>query len=135
MDMKRVEIIASGRVQKVGFRDLVEKIAQDLELSGTVENREPYDVAIVAEGEEEALEEFVRAFMIRDRLIQVRKLEVSWAEATGEFPYFKIVRGEWHEELGESLDVAIKLLQRSIEVHEEYLAEAREILDGRGPNE
>ncbi len=133
--MQRVEIIASGRVQRVGFRDLVETIAQDLGLSGTVENREPYDVAIVAEGEEEALEEFVRALMIRDRLIQVRKLEVSWAEATGEFPYFKIVRVEWHEELGESLDVAIKLLQRSIEVHEEYLAEAREILDGRGPNE
>ena len=135
MYMKRVEIIASGRVQKVGFRDLVEKIAQDLELSGTVENREPYDVRIVAEGEEDGLKEFIEALKIKRGPIQVRELEVSWAEATGEFPYFKIVRGEWHEELGESLDVAIKLLQRSIEVHEEYLAEAREILDGRGPNE
>ncbi|MDF0591900.1 acylphosphatase, partial [Candidatus Methanocrinis natronophilus] len=133
MDMKRVEIVASGDVQKVGFRDVVQKIGRDLGLSGTVENREPYDVAIVAEGEVEALEDFVRALMIRDRLIQVRKLEVSWQEATGEFPYFKILRGEWHEELGESLDVANKLLQRSIEANEEYLAEAREILDGRGP--
>jgi acylphosphatase len=103
MDMKRVEIIASGDVQRVGFRDVVQKIGRDLGISGTVENREPYDVRIVAEGEEETLDEFVKALLIRDRLIQVRELEVSWAEATGEFPYFKILRGEWHEELGGEL--------------------------------
>jgi hypothetical protein len=36
----------------------------------------------------------VEALRIEDGPIQVRELEVRWASATGEFPYFKILRGE-----------------------------------------
>ena len=126
--MKRVEIIASGDVQKVGFRDVIQKIGRDLGLSGTVENREPYDVRIVAEGEEDGLKEFIEALKIKRGPIQVRELEVSWAEATGEFPYFKILRGDWQDELGERFDVAVGLLHRSIEIGEENLALGRENL-------
>ena len=124
--MQRVEIIASGRVQRVGFRDLVEKIAQDLGLSGTVENQKPYDVRIVAEGEEGALQAFVEGLKVERGQIRVRNLEVRWSEATGEFPYFQILRGDWHEELGERFDVAVGLLYRSIEIGEENLALGRE---------
>ena len=49
----REEIIARGDVQQVGFRD-------------AVQNLEPYDVKIVAEGEEAALLEFVKAIIIQD---------------------------------------------------------------------
>ena len=128
MYMKRVEIIASGDVQKVGFRDVIQKIGRDLGLSGTVENREPYDVRIVAEGEEDGLKEFIEALKIKRGPIQVRELEVSWAEATGEFPYFKILRGDWQDELGERFDVAVGLLHRSIEIGEENLALGKENL-------
>ena len=128
MYMKRVEIIASGDVQKVGFRDVIQKIGRDLGLSGTVENREPYDVRIVAEGEEDGLKVFIEALKIKRGPIQVRELEVSWAEATGEFPYFKILRGDWQDELGERFDVAVGLLHRSIEIGEENLALGRENL-------
>ena len=124
--MQRVEIIASGRVQRVGFRDLVETIAQDLGLSGTVENQKPYDVRIVAEGEERALQAFVEGLKVERGQIRVRDLEVRWSEATGEFPYFQILRGDWHEELGERFDVAVGLLYRSIEIGEENLALGRE---------
>ncbi|HOO52745.1 MAG TPA: acylphosphatase [Methanothrix sp.] len=127
--MQRVEIIASGHVQRVGFRDLVEKIAQDLGLSGTVENQEPYDVAIVAEGEEGALKEFVKALRVEKGQIQVRDLEVRWEKATGEFPYFKILRGDWQEELGERFDVAVGLLYRSAELGEENLAIGKKMLE------
>ena len=124
--MQRVEIIASGRVQRVGFRDLVETIAQDLGLSGTVENQKPYDVRIVAEGEEGALQAFVEGLKVERGQIRVRDLEVRWSEATGEFPYFQILRGDWQEELGERFDVAVGLLHRSIEIGEENLALGRE---------
>ena len=124
--MQRVEIIASGRVQRVGFRDLVEKIAQDLGLSGTVENQKPYDVRIVAEGEEGALQAFVEGLKVERGPIRVRDLLVRWSEATGEFPYFQILRGDWQEELGERFDVAVGLLHRSIEIGEENLALGRE---------
>ncbi len=127
--MQRVEIIASGRVQRVGVRNVVQEMGRDLGLCGTVQNQEPFDIRIIAEGEEGALEEFVKALRIEDGLIKVRDLEVNWEEATGEFPYFKVLRGNWHEEMEEFLDVVIALLQRSIEANEKCLAEARRILD------
>jgi len=126
--MQRAEIIARGDVQRVGFRDAVQKIARNLELSGTVQNLEPYDVRIVAEGEEAALKEFVKAINIQDKPIRVQALETRWTAATGEFPYFKILRGDWHEELEESLDVAIGLLHRFIEFGEQNLMVSKENL-------
>ena len=127
--MKRVEILARGDVQRVGYRDVVQRIGRNLGISGTVQNQEPYDVRIVAEGEEEALKEFVEALRIEDGPIQVRELEVRWASATGEFPYFRIIRGDWQEELGERFDVAVGLLHRSIVLGEENLAVSRMMLD------
>jgi len=129
VNMKRVEILARGDVQRVGFRDVVQKIGRNLGISGTVQNQEPYDVRIVAEGEEEALKEFVEALRIKDGSIQVRELEVRWASAKGEFPYFKIIRGDWQEELGERFDVAVGLLHRGIELGEENLAVSKMMLD------
>jgi len=126
--MQRVEITARGDVQKVGFRDAVQRAARKLGLSGTVQNLEPYDVRIVAEGEEAALKEFVKAIDIQDRPIRVQELDVSWAPATGEFQYFKILRGDWQEELGERFDTAIVLLHRSIELGEQNLMVSKENL-------
>jgi len=126
--MQRVEITARGDVQKVGFRDAVQRAARELGLSGTVQNVEPYDVRIVAEGEEAALKEFVKAINIRDGPIRVQELDVSWAPATGEFQYFKILRGDWQEELGERFDTAIVLLHRSIELGEQNLMVSKENL-------
>ncbi|HOK58233.1 MAG TPA: acylphosphatase [Methanothrix sp.] len=126
--MRRVEIIAKGDVQRVGYRDAVQNIARKLRLSGIVQNVEPYDVRIVAEGEEDALKEFVNAVNIQERPIRVEELQVRWADATGEFQYFRILRGDWQEELGERFDVAIRYLQRSIELGEQNLAVGRENL-------
>jgi len=126
--MQRVEITARGDVQRVGFRDAVQKAARELGLSGTVQNVEPYDVRIVAEGEEAALKEFVKAIDIQDGPIRVQELDVSWAPATGEFQYFKILRGDWQEELGERFDTAVVLLHRSIELGEQNLMVSKESL-------
>lgn len=113
-NMKRVEILARGDVQRVGYRDVVQRIGRNLGISGTVQNQEPYDVRIVAEGEEEALKEFVEALRIEDGPIQVRQLEVRWASATGEFPYFKILRGDWQEEKYERLSQEIAEIKAAI---------------------
>lgn len=132
MNMHRVKILAKGDVQRVGFRDVVQRIGRNLGICGIVQNQEPYDVKIVAEGEEDALKQFVEALRIKDGPIQVRDLEVRWASATGEFPYFKIVRGDWQEELGERFDVAVGLLHRGMELGEENLMVSRENLDVSG---
>jgi len=117
--MKRVVIIAKGEVQRVGYRDTVEKIVRKLKLTGFVENLKPYDVKIVAEGEQDALDVFITQIRIEKHPIapiSVEDLDVRFEAATDEFEYFEIKRGDWQDELGERLDVAGALLYRSVEL-------------------
>ncbi|MBC7090547.1 MAG: acylphosphatase [Nitrososphaeria archaeon] len=116
--MRRVVVVAKGEVQRVGYRDEVERIARKLNITGYVENLKPYDVKIVAEGDEEKLKHFIELIKIQRFPIFVESLEVSWHNASGEFNYFEIKRGEWQEELFERLDTAGKLLYKSIELGE-----------------
>jgi len=118
LGMKRIVAVAKGDVQRVGYRDEVEKIARKLGLTGYVENLKPYDVGIVAEGDEEKLKLFIEHIKIRKYPIFVESVEVIWQEATGEFSFFEIRRGEWTEELFERLDTAGRLLYRSVELSE-----------------
>jgi len=118
LGMKRIVAVAKGDVQRVGYRDEVEKIARKLGLTGYVENLKPYDVGIVAEGDEEKLKLFIEHIKIRKYPIFVESVEVIWQEATGEFSFFEIRRGEWTEELFERLDTAGRLLYRSVELGE-----------------
>ncbi|KCZ72083.1 acylphosphatase [Candidatus Methanoperedens nitroreducens] len=48
---KRAVIIARGEVQRVGYRDVVERAARRMKLTGFVENVRPYDVRIICEGD------------------------------------------------------------------------------------
>jgi acylphosphatase len=118
LGMKRIVAVAKGDVQRVGYRDEVEKAARELGLTGYVENVKPYDVRIVAEGDEEKLKLFIERIKIRKYPIFVENIEVSWQDATGEFSFFEIRRGEWTEELFERLDTAGRLLYRTVELGE-----------------
>jgi acylphosphatase len=57
--VRTVEIFISGRVQKVGFRACVKKIAADLHITGTVINLGDGRVQIYATGEPMILEKFL----------------------------------------------------------------------------
>ena len=57
--MKSVEIVISGRVQKVGFRACIRKIATDLRVTGTVFNLPDGRVRVLATAEAMILEKFV----------------------------------------------------------------------------
>nr|QNO50747.1 acylphosphatase [Methanosarcinales archaeon ANME-1 ERB6] len=119
MTQTRATIIAKGEVQRVGYRAAVEKIARKLKLTVFVENLKPYDVRIVAEGEEDVLNEFVAQIRITRHPIapiSVEDLDVEFGAATKEFEYFAIRRGDWKEELGERMDTAGALLYRSVEL-------------------
>jgi len=77
--MLHVKLIASGRVQGVGFRDFVCRIASSLELVGYAKNLPDGTVEIVAEGEETKIYELKkRVSGIRLALgIQVNKIEIA----------------------------------------------------------
>jgi acylphosphatase len=100
----RAEIIARGEVQRVGYRDVVERAARNLKLTGFVENVKPYDVRIVCEGERSAIDSFVEQITMHP--IEVEDLAVRFEPATGDYAYFEIKRGDMAEELGERLDMA-----------------------------
>ncbi len=57
--MKRKHITLSGKVQMVGFRFYAVQNAMRLGINGFVRNRRDGGVEVVAEGEDEQMEEFV----------------------------------------------------------------------------
>jgi len=116
--MQRVTLISKGEVQRVGYRDDVERIARKLNITGYVENQKPYDVRIVAEGEAAVIDQFIERIEINRFPIDVEHVEVSFDDYKGEFEYFEIKRGEWQEELGERLDIAGRMFYRNIELSE-----------------
>ena len=125
----RAEIIARGEVQRVGYRDVVERAARKLKLTGFVENVIPYDVRIVCEGERSSIDALVEQVKIKKHPIAVDELEVRFEPATGEFEYFAIKRGETAEEMGERMDVANAMLVRSVALGEESVAIGRKMIE------
>ena len=57
--VKSIEMIIRGKVQKVGFRACIKKIASDLTITGTVTNLSDGRVQVQATGDEMILEKFV----------------------------------------------------------------------------
>jgi len=90
--MKTVEIFISGRVQKVGFRACVRRIAIDLNVTGTVINLPDGRVHIVATAEQIILEKFVSMIYGCPRAIirDIRASDISLKL----FDDFSIIKGE-----------------------------------------
>ena len=126
--MKRANIIVKGRVQRVGYRGAVEEVARKLNITGFVANLKPYDVRILAEGEDENIDKFIEQIEIRKFPIDVEGLEVTFEEYKGEFEYFEIKLGDWHEELFERLDTAGTLLYKSVALGEESVSIGKKML-------
>jgi len=73
--MKSVKLIAKGRVQKVGYRSLVDEIAFALGVRGYVKNLENKTVEIVAEHEDEKiLDQFAQLIKINEFPIRVNEV-------------------------------------------------------------
>jgi acylphosphatase len=88
---KRMHLFYSGRVQGVGFRYTVRRLADGFEVTGTIRNLADGRVELLAEGNEDELEAFRNG--IRDEGLGhfIKNEEVSWSEAQNEFRGFEIV--------------------------------------------
>lgn len=96
LPMDRVEIVVRGRVQGVGFRFFIQRLAVELGLSGWVCNRADGTVQIVAEGPRSALEELVRAARTGPRGARVTRIDIRWDKPRGDLPeLFEIRRTAW----------------------------------------
>ena len=85
---KRATITVTGRVQRSGYRLMVDRIAFGLGLKGTVENLQDGNVEIICEGPEELLDEFSRLIEIRKFPVRVDSVRMEKSAATGEFREF-----------------------------------------------
>lgn len=90
--MKTLKIIITGRVQKVGFRACIRKIASDLNVAGTVVNLEDGKVQVYATGEAIVLEKFISMVYSCPRAV-IRDLQIHDMPLTT-FDGFSILRLE-----------------------------------------
>jgi acylphosphatase len=88
--MRHVNIKIFGEVQGVGFRDAAYWKARKAQIAGFVMNEPDGSVYVEAEGDEDALKEFVTWCEKGPFPAKVEKVEVEWKEAGGKFTGFRI---------------------------------------------
>ena len=89
---RRLQVYYSGRVQGVGFRYQVKRLAAGFELVGVVRNLADGRVELVAEGRDDELAEFRQAIRESGLGPLIRDEIEFWSESLGEFRGFEIVR-------------------------------------------
>ena len=90
METARVEILANGLVQGVGFRYFVVKNAQRLGLKGFTQNLYSGEVLTVAEGPRNLLEELYNQIKVGPPYADVNNASIKWSEPKNEFTHFEI---------------------------------------------
>ena len=84
------EIFIRGRVQGVGYRYFVQKMALEHQITGYVRNLPGPSVMVVAEGEDSSLEAFIDHLRIGPPLARVNDFTVSKAPFSGSYSRFDI---------------------------------------------
>jgi acylphosphatase len=92
---ERLEALVHGRVQGVGFRFFVVRVADRLGLTGWVANEPAGRVRCVAEGPRDALESLLDDLREGPAGAWVERVDATWSTATGAFSGFD-VRSRWH---------------------------------------
>ena len=90
MTNERVHIIVRGKVQGVFFRASTHKAAEELNINGWVKNLDDGSVEIVAEGEKENLNKFIRWCNKGPEKAEVTEIKIKTLPSTGEFTHFYI---------------------------------------------
>ena len=76
--MKELEVILYGKVQGVGMRAYIDRIAGEMGVLGYVRNTEEGEVEIVAQAEEEVLEKFLKEAKKGPYFARIDAAEVGW---------------------------------------------------------
>ena len=86
-----VRAVVHGRVQGVFFRDFTSQHARRLGLRGYVRNLSSGSVVeVVAEGEQDKLEELISRLKEGPPRSAVDRVDVTWQEQSGDYPGFSV---------------------------------------------
>ena len=87
--MQRLRVLYSGRVQGVGFRATVARLARDFAVAGHVCNLSDGRVELEAEGERAELERFRERIALEMRR-NIAEQNEQWSPAAGTWATFEI---------------------------------------------
>lgn len=87
---KRIHACIYGRVQGVGFRHFVRRIALGMDISGFVRNTDDGAVEVTAEGGPRDLETLLDYLSEGPAYARVDRVEVSWQRPTDEYDGFEV---------------------------------------------
>ena len=110
--MNTVKLIATGDVQRVGYRNAVSQVARKFGIMGQVRNLENEDVEIIAQGSKDLLKKFSKAVRIQDWPIQVETICEETLSTTTAYSKFKIIREEPLKEIAERADESAQYLKQ-----------------------
>lgn len=86
-----VKIVVSGRVQGVGFRYFIARIAHELDLKGYARNLFTGEVEITAEGRKEFLDELIKKAQTGPPGAMVNSCNVEWLDFEKKYDNFEIL--------------------------------------------
>lgn len=90
--MKTFEIIVSGRVQGVGYRNYTNLLANKFNVNGTVRNLSNGDVKIIAQTDDDSLSKFVESLKIpQHQFMRIDTVSVSELSLNKEYNSFAVV--------------------------------------------
>ncbi len=92
---RRVRAVVTGRTQGVGFRYFVLDRAHQLGLRGWVRNVGRGQVEVLAEGNQEAVEELLQALRQGPRLAWVQDVTVEYHDYLGDLDSFIVESTVW----------------------------------------
>ncbi len=86
-----LKVVATGRVQGVGFREYVQRRGQSLGLSGYVTNLADGTLEVYGEGNARALRSLLRVPSKGPPLAEVSAVKEEWTTPRGETGPFRII--------------------------------------------
>lgn len=86
-----IEAVVSGKVQGVAYRAYVDDAAVKLGLAGYAENNPDGTVTVVAQGETDALKEFIEWLYEGSLMAQVTGVDVSWRSPSKTYHDFSVL--------------------------------------------
>jgi acylphosphatase len=89
--MERVQVHYSGRVQGVGFRVTVRRLACGYDVTGSVRNHPDGRVELIAEGAKAELKAFLQGVAESELSGFIAKQHETWQPAQGNLRGFSIV--------------------------------------------
>ncbi len=88
--MKMLELIISGRVQGIGYRAYALRIAQNLDIKGSVRNLPDGRVRVIAFAEEDVMDLFILKLRKGPTFSLVRDVLINEMEITDTYKDFRI---------------------------------------------